>query len=175
MPVIDLEQVGIHGVIEHDVSLSRRDEAQGDNHSPQANLISQLVEAGTGEYITVNDFAALRRKRLEQQQQRDNGKLVFTEKENMVACSEVALILATFGDGERVKRSVVSSLWDEERIPAGWRKREGFWGVGILEMKNGADRVKALVGFARKKELRFRLSCLLTLREGCMIQWLYAR
>lgn len=62
-PVLNLNQLGRHGAIEHGVSLSRRDAAQGDNHSPQGDLIADLIASSSdGLFITNVDLGEFRRK-----------------------------------------------------------------------------------------------------------------
>ncbi|KAL9023546.1 MAG: hypothetical protein Q9180_008189, partial [Flavoplaca navasiana] len=60
---LNLDQLALHNVVEHDVSLSRRDFAQGDNTTPQADLVEDLVNASSnGKTITIDDFVKLRRR-----------------------------------------------------------------------------------------------------------------
>ncbi|KAL8966248.1 MAG: hypothetical protein Q9183_003456, partial [Haloplaca sp. 2 TL-2023] len=63
-PCLNLDQLNRHNAVEHDVSLTRLDFAQGDNTSPQADLIEGLLAASAnGKTISLDDFVALRRKR----------------------------------------------------------------------------------------------------------------
>lgn len=86
VPCLNLDQLARHGVIEHDVSLSRRDTAQGDNCSPQKDLIAGLIMSSSdGVVITNEDLARFRRQRL-YQQKRENPDLLFTNVQNTMAC-----------------------------------------------------------------------------------------
>ncbi|KAL9612967.1 MAG: hypothetical protein Q9167_002444 [Letrouitia subvulpina] len=115
--VLNLDQLAQHGIVEHDVSLSRRDIAQGDNNSPQPDLIAELLAASTdGRFLTVPDFVALRRKRYATQKQ-DNPDLKFGSAELQLASAEVALILQVFGDGKKVPVEYVKAFFQEGRLP----------------------------------------------------------
>ena len=153
VPIVDLDQIGLHNAIEHDVSMTRRDFAQGDSASKQKDLVEQLTSIGNGDKVTIDDFAELRKKRYEQQK-RDNGQLDFGQKEYTSACSEVSLILAVYGDTQVVRRDYLKSIFAEERLPyeEGWEKPKGWWGIGILAMKKGADQLSKLIGFVPPKK-----------------------
>lgn len=141
--VLNLDQLGLHNKVEHDVSLSRLDTAQGDNTSPNPKLIEQLLDASTdGKIITSSDFIELRRKRYAQQQ-KDNPELDFKDPQIKVACSEIALILKVFGNGEDVPVDYVRAFFQDGRLPRdeGWLKRN--WGLGVLEMGNLTKKIKA--------------------------------
>ena len=147
---LNLDQLSRHGAVEHDVSLSRRDFAQGDNHTPQKDLIADLVgSSSNGNEITTDDFVKLRQKRLVQQKQ-DNENLKFGAFENRVACGEIALIQSVFGSGRGrfdIPVSYVKALFEEERLPIreGWTRRK-FWPVGLFEMTSQAKVIRDGVG-----------------------------
>lgn len=147
---LNLDQLFRHGAVEHDVSLSRRDFAQGDNHSPQQDLIADLVgSSSNGKDITTGDFVQFRQRRLAQQK-RDNEKLTFGAVENRLACGEVALIQTVFSSGgARYDMPVpyAKALFEEERLPfvEGWRKRKDS-PVGLFEMASQAKVVRNGVG-----------------------------
>ncbi|MCJ1460305.1 hypothetical protein MMC28_010684 [Mycoblastus sanguinarius] len=138
VPCLNLDQLSRHGAVEHDVSLSRRDFAQGDNTTPQRDLIAGLVSSSSdGKEITMDDFATFRRRRVEEQK-RDNPQLVFGSVQNTMACAEAAFILTLFGVEARanaVPVSHVKALFGEERLPVeeGWRKRK-WWPLGFVEL-----------------------------------------
>lgn len=146
-PVLQLDQLAEHGIIEHDVSLSRRDIGQGDNSSPQPDLIAQILAASSdGKSITIHDFVALRQRRYVQQKE-DNPKLDFGDHQLFLGCAEIALILKVFGDGEKIPLSYMKAWFHEERLPRdeGWRKRK-WWSVGLLEIFALAGKIKNMTG-----------------------------
>ena len=155
-PCIHLDQLSRHGAIEHDVSMTRRDFAQqaagADNHSPQPDLIAQLLNSSTdGSYLTTADFASLRRQRLEQQR-RDNPDLCFPWILHFVAAGQIAAVQRVFGQGERGGRVPVGyaeAIFREERLPVeeGWR-RQGGWGLGVLGLVVQQVRVRVGIGKA---------------------------
>lgn len=149
-PYLNLDQLSRHGAIEHDVSLTRRDWAQGDNHSPQKDLIADLISSSNdGNEITVDDLAQFRRQRLEQQK-KDNPQLVFRSMQNTAACAEGALIQRMFGNSSRsyaIPVSYMKAVFEEERLPfkEGWKKR-CWWLLGIVELLPQVQVMQKAVG-----------------------------
>jgi len=145
---LNLDQLDLPGAVEHDISLSRRDYAQGDNHSPQADLIKDLLECSSdgGKTITLEDLAALRRRRIQQQKEVNPG-LTYGPLQHQLACAEIALILQVLGDGQKVPCDYVRALFQEERLPIqeGWKKRSG-WPVGFVDLLRTGQSVKKAVG-----------------------------
>ncbi|KAL8750802.1 MAG: hypothetical protein Q9199_006835 [Rusavskia elegans] len=148
---LDLDQLSRHGAIEHDVSITRRDFAQGgDNHSKQEDLVDQLLQSSSdGSYITTSDFARLRRKRLEQQK-KDNPELCFPGVLHLVTAGQIAAIQRVFGHGDKESRIPVSyaeALFREERLPVkeGWRKSQG-WLAGVVGVVVQLVRVRVAIG-----------------------------
>ncbi|MCJ1295930.1 hypothetical protein MMC34_007495 [Xylographa carneopallida] len=147
---LDLNQLSRHAAIEHDVSLSRRDFHQGDNTTPQKDLITDLISSSAdGKVIMATDLANLRVRRLEQQK-RDNPALQYGAGQHQMACGESAFILTVFGAGfghYDVPVSYVEALFAEERLPVreGWRRRR-WWTVGFVELTWQAQVLKKLVG-----------------------------
>ena len=134
---LNLNQLARHNAIEHDVSLSRRDHAQGDNCTSQKDLVAAIVSSSTdGRCISTADFAALRVRRL-QQQKKDNPNLNLGSAHLITTSGEVAFFQTMFGVGfpnYSVPVSYVKALFEEERLPVreGWRKR--VWiSVGFIE------------------------------------------
>ena len=146
---LNLDELDRHGAVEHDVSMSRRDFAQGDNHSKQEDLVEEmLASASDGENITVNDWAEFRIRRIEQQK-RDNKKVEFGPAQNAMGLAETALIQQTFGDRSRgwtVPVKYMAAIFGEERLPIqeGWRKR-WWWPVGFIELTAQAQVFKKVV------------------------------
>ncbi|MCJ1236171.1 hypothetical protein MMC14_004148 [Varicellaria rhodocarpa] len=141
--ILDLDQLSLHNAIEHDVSLSRRDFGEGDNHSPQKDLIADLLASSSnGKFLTTDDFAKFRHHRLEQQQQ-NNKLLEFGRPQQTLASAEVAFIQTVLGAGQpmyNVPVQYVKAFLEEERLPIeeGWRKRK-WWLLGFVELNMQAN------------------------------------
>ena len=147
--VLNLDQLATHAVIEHDVSLTRRDFAQGNNRTPQPDLVQELLDSSSyGKKLTAEDLAGLRRRRIEQQK-KDNPALNYGTYENRVACGEIALILGVFGDGKSVPLEHARAIFAEERLPVkeGWKKRSWWRPMGLMEFGSATSKMQNLVGF----------------------------
>lgn len=146
-PCLNLDQLSIPGVIEHDISLSRRDYAQGDNHSMQPDLVQELLASSSdgGKTLTAEDLAGFRRRRIAEQQ-KANAQLSPKAATNSIGSGEIGFILDVFGDGKQVRCDHLRALFMEERLPVkeGWTKRR-WWTVGIVELVTSAKRIGRLV------------------------------
>jgi len=148
LPCINMDQTRLHGAVEHDVSLVRKDLNEGDNYSVQQNLVDQLVAASSdGRYLTADDFISFRATRLTQQKI-NNPNLVFGKKESLLAHGEVALLMTILGDrlhGGRIPVEVLKTFIGGETLPteAGWSKK--FVPVTLLELN-------VLIGELKLKE-----------------------
>lgn len=147
IPVVDLQQLGLTGVIEHDISLTRNDAAEGDNASPQPVLINALLASSSddGETITLDDLIRFRRQRIETQKKKNHPTLKYGTLEHTFGCTEVAYIMNFIGDGEKVPVKWLEAFLGEERLPVkeGWKKREKQFGVFALLWE--VNRVKKLL------------------------------
>jgi len=153
---INLDQYGIHNVVEHDISLLRRDlkepGAGGDNHSIHPELLKKLLSCSSdGVKITQEDFAKHRKARI-QEQMRNNPNLDYDDFRHQLGCTEIALIQSLFGNGVGdnyvdVPVSYVEAFLGEERFPReeGWQPRYWF-GLGIIEILRATMRVLGTVG-----------------------------
>ena len=130
--------------------MSRRDAAQGDNHSKQDDLVDDmLASARDGRALSVHDWAGFRRRRIEQQR-RDNPKLEFGKVQDTLGLAETAFVQTTFGVrgmGWAVPVAYMRALFGEERLPLreGWRRR-WWWPVGIVELTAQTQKLKKVVG-----------------------------
>lgn len=149
-PVLDLDQLAFHGRVEHDVSISRRDAAQGDNTNKQDDLVAALVgDCSDGRIMTTQDWARVRRRRLVEQG-RDNPKLEFPSNGQTIAAAEIALFQGIFGVGSAargVPLAYVKAVFEEERLPVeeGWRRRR-WWLLNIFELVMQARLVLRNIG-----------------------------
>jgi len=146
--VLDLDQLALPGVVEHDVSLTRRDylQEQG-NIACQEDLVKALLASSSdNKTLTLEDLAALRKRRI-QQQLDDNPGLNYGAREHQIGCGEISLILDVFGNGKSVPCSYVRAIFEEERLPVreGWKKR-WWWTLGFLELAGTVKKVKACIG-----------------------------
>ncbi|KAH7134734.1 Chloroperoxidase [Dactylonectria estremocensis] len=144
--VLNLDQFSLHNVVEHDISLSRLDYDQGDNHSIEPDLVNGLLASSSdGKALTMEDLAALRGRRIEKQKE-DNPNLIYESKQHDLACAEIALLLKVVGDGDQVHSDYARAFFREERLPIaeGWKKRATS--IGLLELKQTTDKVKKLIG-----------------------------
>ena len=152
---LNLDELNRHGAIEHDVSLSRRDFAQGDNHSVQPDLVAELLAcASNGIDMSVGDFARLRAQRTEQQR-RDNPGLELGGVQDAMGLGEVALMQMVFGErsgGWSVPVGYMAAVFGEERLPVeeGWRRR-WWWPVGFVELTAQARKLGRLVERVKMK------------------------
>lgn len=145
--VLNLDQLATPNVVEHDISLTRRDHQQGDNNSPQPDLVKDLLASSSdGKYITAADFANLRRRRIAKQNEVNPG-LNYGSQQHTIACTEISLVLDVFGDGDKVPCEYARAFFAEERLPIkeGWQKRK-WWTLGLLELRNTVNKVTKLVG-----------------------------
>jgi len=145
---LNLDQLDLHGVVEHDISISRHDIAQGDNHSPQPQLIRELLDSSSdGKTLSMEDLAAHRKRRIHEQL-KINPDAVYGSFQHLEACVEIALILHVFGDGQKVPRDYLRAFFQEERLPMqeGWKKRGWWWPLGIVELSIASSKVKKVIG-----------------------------
>ena len=149
---INLDQTQQHEAIEVDVSLTRLDHAQGDNHSPQRQLIADLLASSSnGKTITFDDFVQLRRRRYEQQKVA-NPDLFFHDHELDIGCGNIAMLLKVFGNGKEVPVKYIEAFFRDERLPEaeGWRRRR-FWSVGFIEIASLKTKLQKIIGLPDKK------------------------
>lgn len=147
-PVLNLDQFALPGVIEHDVSLTRRDHQQPQgNNTLQADLVDELLRASTdGKTITMEDLAMLRRHRLSVQE-KENPGFLYGRLQHLLACGEISLILDVLGNGNAVPIEYARAVLLEERLPVreGWTRRR-WWPLGILGLQVSVFKVWQLIG-----------------------------
>ncbi|KIW68108.1 hypothetical protein PV04_04075 [Phialophora macrospora] len=146
--VLDLSQLAIPGVVEHDVSLTRRDHQQdAGSVALQPDLVQDLLASSTdGKVLTMEDLAAFRIRRI-QRQLDDNPGLKYGAQEHGIGCTEIALVLDVFGNGKSIPCEYARAFFQEERLPVkeGWRKR-WLWTLGFWELATSVKKVKAVMG-----------------------------
>ncbi|KAK2025348.1 hypothetical protein LX32DRAFT_703637 [Colletotrichum zoysiae] len=147
---LNLENLALHGAIEHDISLSRRDFAQDEgNNKPQKDLIHEMLKySHDGETLTIDDLAGFIKARIKQQLN-DNPELVYGPAEHRVNCGQIALLMGCFGDGQTIPVKYVRALFEDERLPIkeGWTKRTR-WSMGLIEFFLSVNRLVTRVNVA---------------------------
>ncbi|KAJ4489878.1 Chloroperoxidase [Lentinula aciculospora] len=121
-----LEDLKLHGTIEHDASLSRSDDALGDNLHFNSTIFSTLSESNpksdvydtTSIGLVLEERLALAKKA--------NSNLVNTVKERHTQLLEASLFLSAMGDPITgiAPKTFVQVFFREERLPLaeGWKR-----------------------------------------------------
>ncbi|KIY70084.1 Cloroperoxidase [Cylindrobasidium torrendii FP15055 ss-10] len=123
-----LEDIRLHGNVEHDASLSRMDEALGSNWEFNEDIYTTLANSNPGvDYYNASSAGEVQRLRLEQSL-RDNNATHNTLSELTIRTRESSLYLAVMGDpttGEAPKE-YVDIFFREDRLPIeeGWKRSE---------------------------------------------------
>ena len=148
VPVLNLDQLGQAGIIEHDISLTRRDHQQKEgNMALQPDLVRDLLASSSdGKTLAMEDLGTFRKRRI-QRQLDDNPGLKYGRHEHDLACGEIALVLGVFGNGKSIPSSYAKAFFQDQRLPVkeGWRKR-WLWTFGILDLKFGTKKVRDVIG-----------------------------
>lgn len=122
----------------------------GKNKKPHKDLIANLISAPTdGNAISTQDFAKLRRRRMEQQE-KYNHRLKYGAKEHHLVSIESALIQRIFGfrtRGYSILVTYAKAFFGEERLPVeeGWEKRV-WWYLGTSVLCPQTPTVKKRIG-----------------------------
>lgn len=148
--VIDLGNLAVHGAIEHDISITRRDASQEQGAcAGQEDLIKAMLACSSdgGQTLTTEDLGRFIKHRI-RQQLADNPELVYGPQEHTTNCGQVALLMHCFGDGKAISCDYVRALFVEERLPwkEGWKKRSWGWSVGVFEFFGAVKKIRAAVG-----------------------------
>ncbi|KAJ6781829.1 hypothetical protein PWT90_08775 [Aphanocladium album] len=145
---LNLDQLAEPGIMEHDISLTRLDHAQGDNTTVQPPLVKALLASSSdgGHTLTAENLAAVRLQRI-QAQKAENPAVQYGSREHDIACLSISTFLQLLGDGKSVPCEYARVLFLEERLPTaeGWRRR-GWWTLGLLELGWGIHKIKSLIG-----------------------------
>jgi len=128
----DLDQVDKHGLIEHDVSLSRNDIAFGDNHTFNKEIWEEVLKTYGDD--TETSFATVSKARYDRlaackKAHADAKKdFVYGIKEFTFSYGESALFLGILGSPSegKIPLEYLKVLFQEERLPykEGWRPLE---------------------------------------------------
>jgi hypothetical protein len=124
--VISLEDLQRHGAIEHDASLARYDDRQGNNWKPEPSLVRAFLDDGDGEFITLPSMAKTRARR--EAESKVAGSPSLGPQDTIAAYGEAALVLHTLGhlggkfDGYFAPKKAVEEWFLEEKIPQGYTR-----------------------------------------------------
>ena len=155
VPTLNLDELDRHNAIEHDVSMSRRDFAQGDNHTKQDDLIGAMLASSLDSHaLTPSDLSRFRHHRISQQRA-DNPALDFGSIQNLLGVTENAFLQRVFGErgsNWAVPVSYMAAIFREERLPIeeGWKKR-WWWSLGLFELTAASQQFGKLVGNVEAK------------------------
>lgn len=144
--VLNLDQLALPNVVEHDISLTRRDHQQGDNRTPQKDLIEDLLaSAKDGKALTAQDLGDLRKRRIERQKA-DNPGCQYGAFEHDLSCAEIALVLNVIGNGSELPCDYARAFFLEERLPIkeGWKAKTTRFGV--IALITARNKIKELIG-----------------------------
>ncbi|KAL0567763.1 hypothetical protein V5O48_014232 [Marasmius crinis-equi] len=122
----DLGDTSLHGCIEHDASVSRADQALGDNTRFNETVYNTLASKNPGkDFYDISVAAQVMQERLNHSIA-FNKELVNGEKEFGHRSAEAALYLMVMGDPESAvaPKKYVDVIFREDRMPwaEGWRK-----------------------------------------------------
>ncbi|KAL0567956.1 hypothetical protein V5O48_014036 [Marasmius crinis-equi] len=120
-----LFDIGLHGSIEHDASVSRVDINLGDHLSFNESIFTTLANSNPGlDYYNATSAGQVQKARLEDSKAK-NPKFRNTIKEFQVRSRESYFYLSTMGDAltGQAPKKFVNILFREERLPLeeGWR------------------------------------------------------
>lgn len=110
----DLDHLGIHGILEHDASLSRQDAYFGDAVSFNASVFAETTSYWPGDSVDVPQAAAARLGRV-RTSQRTNPEYDMSTVGRYFGIGEVAVFILTLGDPTtwKVPRKTVEYLFGE--------------------------------------------------------------
>ncbi|KAI9338338.1 Chloroperoxidase [Zopfochytrium polystomum] len=145
--ILDLIQLGVHGGLEHDASLTRADAAIGDAYHLNRTLYAQLKSfASEPGHISQGDIIAFRAAREADSRARNPG-FTFGLREQFLASVEASIVQMLLADPEdadrRVRLDWADVLFLEERLPfeLGWSVRP----LGIAEARARALQINPAV------------------------------
>ncbi|OTB00448.1 hypothetical protein M426DRAFT_324312 [Hypoxylon sp. CI-4A] len=121
-----LDQLNVHGVLEHDASLSRSDAFFGNNHVFNQTIFDESRAYWTGPILDANMLANSKVAR-QVNSKAFNPNYTFTSKVESFSLGEVSAPVVAFGDlqAATVNRTLVEYFFQNERLPSelGWSTR----------------------------------------------------
>ena len=114
-PLLSLAALALHGFIEHDASLTRRDARFGDQRELVRPLLDQLLAMSEdGLRLTLDDLAVAHQLRVAQSAGRGNPIGLLAA---VLGTAEVALLHRIFAKDGGIPLADVEELFQKERIP----------------------------------------------------------
>lgn len=114
--ILDLADLSLHGFIEHDASLTRRDAREGDQAEFIEPLFEQLLSFSTdGRTIKLEDLTVVHQLRVAQSEA--NGQPV-SLKAKVLALGELALLFAVLSRDGVIAIPDLEEFMRKERVPA---------------------------------------------------------
>ncbi|KAF4636354.1 heme-thiolate peroxidase [Cudoniella acicularis] len=128
----DLDHVSTHGIIEHDVSLSRNDIAFGDNHTFNSEIWGKVIDSyGLEKETSFESASRVRYERVracKAAHEAAGKEFGYGVKEFVLSYGESALFLGLLGSPEegKIPLKYLRVLFEDERLPfkEGWRPSE---------------------------------------------------
>ncbi len=122
---LDLAALFLHGFLEHDASLTRRDARDGDAREVVPALVDQLLSmSADGRTLALDDLAAAHQLRMIQSAA---GRGRVPRRAGVLGTIEAALLFQLLRRGEGIPNADAREFLEHERIPAGVPLRElGF-------------------------------------------------
>jgi hypothetical protein len=126
-PILDLADLSLHGFIEHDASLTRRDAREGDATHLFLPLLDQLLSLNRdGQTLTLEDLAVAHQLRVAQSRQ---GGHRVPLRAGVLGTLEAALLYLVLAKHGALAITDARALFGEERIPEGVVPRPIGWGA----------------------------------------------
>ncbi|KAJ3298621.1 hypothetical protein HK104_010542 [Borealophlyctis nickersoniae] len=127
---LHLADLGKHGVIEHDASLTRSDFGVGDSDKVNETLVNQLLAtSSSGTHLTIRDLAHLRRLRYTQSRL-TNPSFTFGPWATFLASGESALLIEIMGNDGQLPLDQAKEFLLKEKFPDSWTPHDppkGRW------------------------------------------------
>ncbi|KAL4782862.1 Chloroperoxidase [Aspergillus varians] len=124
---VDLDQMNVHNLVEHDASLSRADAYFGNNHLFDPTVFAQTRLYWTEPILTTSMLANSKLAR-QLHSKAFNPTYTYPEETEETSHTEAGFPIIAFGDIEKgtVERRFVEYFFENERLPIalGWRVRD---------------------------------------------------
>ncbi|KAI8620920.1 Chloroperoxidase [Chytriomyces sp. MP71] len=142
---LNLDDLNMHGRIEHDASLTRSDAYFGDNFSVNATLLQQFKAASTdGKVVTRDDIAKYRVARAADSREH-NPENTVGDGMDTTSWGEASLALMIFGNSDEISIDHIDSFFGQEKIPKDYMKPDPE--VGLFALRSHiADLKKRAIG-----------------------------
>ncbi|KAI8344618.1 Chloroperoxidase [Chlamydoabsidia padenii] len=123
---LSLNQLGLHNMVEHDVSLTRRDISEQPDYSrPDPDRVQSLIDrVGSSKKVNVKHVGDFRRTIWKESMQKQLGGYHFGGFYQFAAAIECVLLLDYIGRDHSISVAHLESFVLEERIPKDWYPME---------------------------------------------------